>query len=86
MTTNLIRDSEKKIIGFMAIARDITERKQVEERWAAALILSSIGELADGVLLNWTSADYLQQAIRQIGKGAAKTGRDHHETGPSPEC
>ena len=49
MTTNLIRDSEKKIIGFMAIARDITERKQVEERWAAALILSSIGELADGV-------------------------------------
>lgn len=49
VTTNLIRDSEKKIIGFMAIARDITERKQAEERIRAAAHLSSIGELAAGV-------------------------------------
>lgn len=42
-------------------------------------MLELAGGLADGVLLNWTSADYLQQAIRQIGKGAAKTGRDPSE-------
>ncbi len=42
-------------------------------------MLELAGELADGVLLNWTAADYLQQAIDHIGRGAAKAGRDPSE-------
>lgn len=42
-------------------------------------MLELAGELADGVLLNWTASDYLQQAIQLIGKGAAKAGRDPSE-------
>ena len=42
-------------------------------------MLELAGELADGVLLNWTASDYLHQAIQQIGKGAAKVGRDPAE-------
>lgn len=42
-------------------------------------MLELAGELADGVLLNWTSSNYLRQAIQQIRKGAAKAGRDPSE-------
>ena len=38
-------------------------------------MLELAGELADGVLLNWTSSDYLRPSIQQIGMGAAKAGR-----------
>ena len=42
-------------------------------------MLELAGELADGVLLNWTASGYLRQAIRQISKGAAKVGKDPSE-------
>lgn len=39
-------------------------------------MLEMAGELADGVLLNWTAAGYLEQAIKLVGQGASKAGRD----------
>ncbi len=37
------------------------------------------GELADGVLLNWTSSEYLREAVEHVRQGAAKAGRDPSE-------
>ena len=34
------------------------------------------GEVADGVLLNWATADYLEQAVGHLRRGAEKAGRD----------
>ena len=42
-------------------------------------MLELAGEMADGVLLNWTAADFLQQAIRHIRRGAERVGRDPAE-------
>ncbi len=42
-------------------------------------MLELAGELADGVLLNWTATGYLEQAVRQLRRGAAKAGRDPSE-------
>jgi 5,10-methylenetetrahydromethanopterin reductase len=42
-------------------------------------MLEMAGELADGVLLNWTAAGYLEQAIEHVRSGAVKAGRDPGE-------
>ena len=42
-------------------------------------MLELTGELADGVLLNWTASNYLEQAIRHLRRGAEKAGRDPSE-------
>ena len=42
-------------------------------------MLELTGELADGVLLNWTASNYLEQAIRHLHRGADKAGRDPSE-------
>ena len=34
------------------------------------------GEIADGVLLNWASPDYLRQATEHVRRGAERAGRD----------
>ncbi len=39
-------------------------------------MLELAGELADGVLLNWTASKHLEQSIRLVAKGAARAGRD----------
>ena len=39
-------------------------------------MLEMVGELADGVLMNWTAADYLTEAVGHIKRGADKAGRD----------
>ena len=39
-------------------------------------MLELAGELADGVLLNWTAAKHLEQSITLVAKGAARAGRD----------
>ena len=39
-------------------------------------MLELTGELADGVLLNWTASNYLEQAIHHLHRGAEKAGRD----------
>jgi len=39
-------------------------------------MLQLAGELADGVLMNWTAVDYLGEAIEHIKRGAEKAGRD----------
>jgi alkanesulfonate monooxygenase SsuD/methylene tetrahydromethanopterin reductase-like flavin-dependent oxidoreductase (luciferase family) len=39
-------------------------------------MLEMVGELADGVLMNWTAVDYLSEAIGHIKRGAEKAGRD----------
>ena len=39
-------------------------------------MLHMAGELADGVLMNWTAVDYLEEAIGHIKRGAEKAGRD----------
>ncbi|MCH9016520.1 MAG: LLM class flavin-dependent oxidoreductase [Chloroflexi bacterium] len=42
-------------------------------------MLQLAGEVADGVLLSWTAASYLKQAIQHVRDGAAKAGRDPSE-------
>ena len=42
-------------------------------------MLRLAGELADGVLLSWTPASYLEQAIGLVRDGAVKAGRDPSE-------
>ena len=37
------------------------------------------GEVADGVLLNWTASEYLKEAVEHVRRGAAKAGRDLSE-------
>ena len=42
-------------------------------------MLELTGELADGVLLNWTASRYLERAIHHLRAGAEKAGRDPSE-------
>lgn len=42
-------------------------------------MLELAGEMADGVLLNWTAAGFLQSAIGHIRQGAERVGRDPAE-------
>ena len=42
-------------------------------------MLRLAGEMADGVLLSWTAASYLKEAIRQVREGATSAGRDPDE-------
>jgi probable F420-dependent oxidoreductase len=42
-------------------------------------MLEMVGELADGVLMNWTAVDYLGEAIGHIKRGAERAGRDPNE-------
>lgn len=42
-------------------------------------MLRLAGEIADGVLLSWTAASYLEQAIQLVRDGAASVGRDSAE-------
>ena len=42
-------------------------------------MLQLAGEVADGVLLSWTAASYLKEAIQLVRDGAAKAGRDPSE-------
>ncbi len=42
-------------------------------------MLQLAGEVADGVLLSWTAASYLKQAIQLVRNGASKAGRDPSE-------
>ncbi len=42
-------------------------------------MLQMTGELADGVLMNWTAVDYLSEAIGHIRQGAEQAGRDPDE-------
>jgi 5,10-methylenetetrahydromethanopterin reductase len=42
-------------------------------------MLELAGEVADGVLLSWTAAHYMEEAIQKVRDGAAKAGRDFSE-------
>ncbi|MCH8988958.1 MAG: LLM class flavin-dependent oxidoreductase [Chloroflexi bacterium] len=42
-------------------------------------MLQLAGEMADGVLLSWTAASYLEQAVQLVRDGATKAGRDPSE-------
>ena len=42
-------------------------------------MLEMAGELADGVLMNWTSVTFIPQAVAHIKRGADKAGRDMSE-------
>ena len=42
-------------------------------------MLQLAGEIAEGVLLSWTAASYLKQAIQLVRDGATKAGRDPAE-------
>ena len=44
-------------------------------------MLEMAGEIADGVLLNWTAAGRLAESVARVRQGAAKAGRD-----PSESC
>ena len=49
ITLTPLKNKDGEIIGRIGVARDITERKQAEERLQETARLSSIGELAAGV-------------------------------------
>ena len=42
-------------------------------------MLEMAGELADGVLMNWTAASFITEAVGHIKRGADKAGRDISE-------
>ena len=42
-------------------------------------MLELTGELADGVLLNWTASRYLERAVHHLHVGAERAGRDPSE-------
>ena len=48
-SANPILDDRGDIIGFLAIQRDITERRQLEDRYHQAQKMEAIGQLAGGV-------------------------------------
>jgi probable F420-dependent oxidoreductase len=65
------RPRESKL-GFNPLRRDLPI-------YLAALrpqMIEMAGEVADGVLLNWATAEYLEQAVGSLRRGAEKAGRD----------
>jgi two-component system cell cycle sensor histidine kinase/response regulator CckA len=46
---SLMRDSQSVPVGFRGIARDITERKRLEQRFLQAQKMESVGTLAGGI-------------------------------------
>ena len=60
-TISPIRDSRGNVIGASKIARDITERRKVDEvnAWLAAIVQSSedaiIGKTLDGIVTSWNN-------------------------------
>jgi PAS domain S-box-containing protein len=48
-SVNPIQDEPGEIIGFLAIQRDVTERKQLEQQFLQAQKMEAVGRLAGGV-------------------------------------
>jgi len=53
LNTSLVKDRTGRVIGFMGVAQDITERKQVEEdlRWKTAFLEAQVNSSIDGILV-----------------------------------
>ncbi len=62
-----LRTAEGEIVGFQAVARDITERKRAEEAVLAGERLSAVGQLAAGVAHNFNN-------LLQVMLGSAELG------------
>ncbi|MDA0263011.1 MAG: LLM class flavin-dependent oxidoreductase [Chloroflexi bacterium] len=68
-----------KAIKVMGASLGVAAPKSKLPIYVAALrprMLQLAGEVADGVLLSWTAASYLEQAIGIVRDAAAKAGRD----------
>ncbi|HWQ68400.1 MAG TPA: GAF domain-containing protein [Patescibacteria group bacterium] len=67
-----IRDAMSRLIGWHGIARDVTERKQLEQQLLRAERLRALGEMASGVAHNFNNvlgailgrAQILRRAVR----------------------
>ena len=46
LSVSVVKDAQGKLVGFVAIIRDLTERKQIEQRLFKSERLAAIGELA----------------------------------------
>ena len=42
-------------------------------------MLELAGEIADGVLMNWTAESFITEAVKHVKRGAEKAGRDPSE-------
>ncbi len=68
-----IRDAVGRLIGWHGIARDVTERKQLEQQLLRAERLRALGEMASGVAHNFNNvlgailgrAQILRRAVRE---------------------
>ena len=81
---SLVTNSEEEVTAAVAMLRDITERKKIEQQFLRTEKLSSIGELAGGVAHDFNNvlsailgrAQLLMQAIEKI-----KEDTDHEKLG-----
>lgn len=73
-SVSLIRDADRKPVGFRGICKDVSEKKQTEELLLRSERLKAVGELASGIAHNFNN-------LLQIVMGGAQLAKSNLESG-----